>query len=78
MRRANILAVVLALASLWLVLGSALAAVWLTDEVRVIGLVLLPTVVVAALLVVYFDWRARLQHRVLADRGDSTAWNEAA
>jgi hypothetical protein len=28
--------------------------------VRVVGLVMLPTVLVAGLLVVYFDWRAKL------------------
>ena len=42
--------------------------VWLTSEVRVFGLVMLPTAIVAALLVVYFDWRAKLRRRVLAER----------
>jgi hypothetical protein len=31
---------------------------------------MLPTAVVAGLLVVYFDWRAKLRNRILADRDD--------
>ena len=32
----------------------------------------LPTAIVAGLLVVYFDWRAKLRNRILADRDDHT------
>ena len=46
---------------------AGMTAVWLTEEVRVVGLAALPTVIVASLLVLYFDWRARLQRR-LAER----------
>jgi hypothetical protein len=31
---------------------------------------MLPTAIVAGLLVVYFDWREKLRDRILADRDD--------
>ena len=71
MRKANketILALALAFLSIWVVLAVGATAVWLTSEVRVFGLVILPTAIVAGLLVVYFDWRAKLRRRVLAER----------
>jgi hypothetical protein len=70
-RKANketILALALAFLSIWVVLAVGATAVWLTSEVRVFGLVILPTAIVAGLLVVYFDWRAKLRRRVLAER----------
>jgi hypothetical protein len=70
-RKANektIVALVLAFFSIWVVLAVGITAVWLTSEVRVFGLVILPTAMVAGLLVVYFDWRAKLRRRVLAER----------
>jgi hypothetical protein len=66
-----ILALGLAFVSIWVVMAAGVAAVWLTDEVRVVGLVILPTAIVASLLVRYFDWRAKLQRRLLAERDDS-------
>lgn len=45
-------------------------AVWLTSEVRVFGLIVLPTAIVVGLLVAYFDWRAKLRNRILPDRDD--------
>ena len=71
MRKANketIVALALAFFSIWVVLAVGITAVWLTSEVRVFGLVMLPTAIVAGLLVVYFDWRATLRRRVLAER----------
>lgn len=71
MRKANketIVALALALFGIWVVLAVGITAVWLTSEVRVFGLVMLPTAIVAGLLVVYFDWRANLRRRVLAER----------
>ena len=50
MKRSVVLAVVLAFASIWVLIGSAAAAVRLTAEVRVAALVMLPAVVVASLL----------------------------
>jgi hypothetical protein len=43
-------------------------AVWLTEEVRVLGLMMLLTAIVAGLLVVYFDWRAKLFSRIRDER----------
>lgn len=71
MRKANketVVALALAFFALWVVLAVGITAVWLTSEVRVFGLVILPTAIVAGLLVVYFDWRAKLRRRVLAER----------
>jgi uncharacterized membrane protein len=63
-------AIVLAFISLFVVMIAGSIAVWLTSEVRVFGLVLLPTAIVAGLLIVYFDWRAKLRTRILADHDD--------
>ena len=67
-RKATVLAVVLAFVGLWVVLAVGATAVWLTGEVRVFGLVALPTAIVASLLVLYFDWREKLLRRMLTDR----------
>jgi hypothetical protein len=66
----EIVAIVLAFISLFVVMIAGSTAVWLTSEVRVFGLVVLPTAIVAGLLVVYFDWRAKLRDQILADRDD--------
>lgn len=63
-------AIVLAFISIFVVLTTGAIAVWLTSEVRVFGLMALPTAIVAGLLVVYFDWREKLRNRILADRDD--------
>ena len=69
MRKVNKKAIVaLASFSMWVVLAVGITAVWWTSEVRVFGLVMLPTAIAAGLLVVYFDWRAKLRRRVLAER----------
>jgi hypothetical protein len=78
MEKSAIVAVALAFVSIWVVMAAGVTAVWLTDEVRVFGLVSLPTGVVAALLVVYFDWRAKLQRRILAEREDGHDLDKAA
>ena len=62
------MALALAFFAIWVVLAVGITAVWLTSEVRVFGLVILPTAIVAGLLVVYFDWRAKLRRQVLAER----------
>ena len=56
----TIVAVALAFVSIWVVMTAGTTAVWLTEEVRVFGLVVLPTAIAASLLVGYFDWRAKL------------------
>ena len=71
MRKASketIVALALVFFSLWIVLAVGITAAWLTAEVRVLGLVMLPTAIVAGLLAVYFDWRAKLRRRVLGER----------
>jgi hypothetical protein len=64
--KAAIMAVLLVFISIFLVvLTTGMIAVW-----RVFELVVLPTAVVAALLVLYFDWRARMRRHVLAERDE--------
>ena len=67
-RKATVLAVVLAFVGIWVVLAVGATAGWVSGEVRVFGLVALPTVIVASLLVLYFDWREKLLRRMLTDR----------
>ena len=45
-------------------------AVWLIEDVRLFGVVMIPTAIVAALLVLYFDWRAKLFSEILAERNE--------
>ena len=66
----EIMAIVLAFISIFVVLTAGATSVWLTSEVRVFGLVMLPTAIVAGLLVVYFDWRAKLRNRISAHCDD--------
>jgi hypothetical protein len=70
-KKSRILAVLIGLVSLWIVLTASAAAVWLTDEVRVIGMVILPAILVGALLVLYFDWRTAMLRRILAGRDET-------
>jgi hypothetical protein len=73
-----VLAIALTFVSIWVVMAAGMTAVWLTEELRVVGLVILPTAIVAALLVLYFDWRAGLQRSILADRDERHDWSETA
>jgi hypothetical protein len=70
-KRSRVLAIALAFVSVWVswvMIATGTTAVWLIEKVRVVGLVTLPTAIVASLLVLYFDWRAKLQRRILAER----------
>lgn len=67
MRKEGILVVAFVFASIWVVAMAGVAAVWMTAEARVFGLVVLPAAVVAALFVLYFEWREDLRRRLLAD-----------
>ena len=78
MKRSMVLAIALVFVSIWVVMAAVVTAVWLTEEVRVAGLVIVPTAVVASLLVLYFDWRARLRHRSPRERGERAHWDTAA
>lgn len=73
--KGTIVAMAIIFVSIWVALAAGITAVWLTSEARVFGLVILPTAVVASLLVLYFDWRAKLRRRALTD-GD--VYREAA
>ena len=69
-RNAAVVAVLLFLASLWVLMGVGITAVWLTEELKAIGLVVLPIGIVTGLLVVYFEWRARLFSRIRDEHND--------
>jgi Na+/glutamate symporter len=74
----TIVAIVLAFISIFVVMIAGSTAVWLTSEVRVFGLVVLPTAIVAGLLVVYFDWRAQSTHLAASFESYNAAHREAA
>jgi hypothetical protein len=67
--KTEIVAIVLAFISIFVVMTAGFRTVWLTSEVRKLGLVMLPAAIVA-LLLVSFEWRAKLRNRILADRDD--------
>ena len=67
-KRTIVAAVPFFFVSIWLVIAAGTPPVWLTEQVRVFGLVMLPTAIVAALLVVYFDWRAKVLSRIREQR----------
>ena len=68
--KSAIVAIVLVSLSILVVLTAATMAVRLASEVSVFARVILPMAIGAGLLVVYFDWRAKLRNRILADRDD--------
>ena len=59
-RKAAVVVVLLFLVSLWILMGAGITAAWLTEELKTVGLVVLPIAIVTGLLVVYFEWRTRL------------------
>ena len=67
-KRRMIVAAVLFFVSVWLIMPTGITAVWLTEQVRAFGLVMLPTAIVAGLLVVYFEWRAKVLNRIRDER----------
>ena len=78
MRKSRILAVVLAFLGLSTVMASGVTAVWLTEELRVLSLVILPSIVVATLLVLYFEWRTKLRRQVWAELDERADRDQAA
>lgn len=66
----TMVAVMLFFVSMLVVMAAGMTAVWLTEEIRVIGLVIVPSGIVAGLLVVFFEWRARLLDRIRDERDD--------
>ena len=63
-----VVAAVLFFVSIWLIMPTGITPVWLTEQVRVFGLVMLPTAIIAGLLVVYFEWRAKVLNRIRDER----------
>jgi len=76
MKVSRVLTIGIALVSMWAVAAVGNPAMWLTGEVQVVGLVIVP--IVASLLVLYFDWRAKLQRRILSERDDGQEMEKAA
>ncbi|MQA29966.1 MAG: hypothetical protein GEU82_09025 [Luteitalea sp.] len=68
--KATLLALALVFVGIVVLMTAGITAVWLTAEMRVFGLAVLPTAIVASLLVMYFDWRAKLRGRILAERDE--------
>jgi hypothetical protein len=57
----------LVLLSVVAVVAACIAAVWLTNDLRAIGLGIIPVGVISAGLVAYFEWRIKLRRRMLAE-----------
>jgi len=51
-------------AIVWLILRAEVTPLWLTEELRMFGVIILPLAIAALLLVAYFDWRAHLRRRL--------------
>ena len=78
MRRTTILTAAVALAGVWVVVTAGLSGSWLPEAVLAVARVVLPTIVAATLLVLYFDWRRRLVRQVQADDDKHDVGREAA
>jgi hypothetical protein len=57
------------LVSLAVVFALGAIGVWLTHEARVFGVVMLAAGTVAALMVMYFEWRHRMHRRFIGEAG---------
>lgn len=77
MKTSRILTIGIALLSIWALTALGIPAVRLTQEVRGLALVILPAAIVTALLVLYFDWRAKLQRRMLGERNGGHDFEKA-
>jgi hypothetical protein len=76
--KTTILAARIAFMSIWIVSAAGITAFWVLEELRMFGLVLLPVAIVASLLVFYFNWRAKLRRRILAECDNGQNRTEAA
>ena len=72
MKKPTVLAIAFAFVIIRVVMAAGSTATWLTDEVRVTGLVILPTAIMVFLVVLYFDWRAKPLRRILAEPDERT------
>jgi len=57
----------IAAAGIALAAAGCAASVWVTSDLRALGLGIIPAGVMAASLVGYFEWQTNLRRRVLAD-----------
>lgn len=71
--KATIVALILLVASIFVVMTAASTAAWLPAAVKAFSLVILLPATVALLLVVYFDWRANLLRRTERDEHQEAA-----
>jgi hypothetical protein len=71
-KKSTVLAIAFAFVIIRVVMAASSTATWLTGEVRVAGLAILPTAIMALLLILYFDWRAKPQPRILAEPDERT------
>ena len=62
--KTTIVALILLVASMFVVMTAAITPAWLPAEVKAFSFVILLPAIVALLLVVYFDWRANLLRRM--------------
>ncbi len=72
----RLVATAIAVVSILVVGAAGVAAVWLTDEMRVFPLVLLPAVVATMLTLSFYEWQrlaARQRHTSQADRSAEPA-----
>ena len=74
-RKKTIAVMALLFVSIWVMMAAGRAAGWPIDDARAFGLAIVPTAIVAGLLVVYFDWRSRLTRRI---RGEHHEYRNAA
>jgi hypothetical protein len=61
-------------AIVWIVLFADITPLWLTEELRMFGVIILPAAIAALLLGPYFDWRAKLQRRLRMERDAYSAY----
>lgn len=66
----KILAWMVGLSTVAAIVLASLAGVWLTNDLRIVGLVIVGITPIAAGLVGYFEWRANLRRKVLDERQD--------
>jgi uncharacterized membrane protein len=76
--RAVILAAALTFVSVSAAVLTGLSVVSSMEGVRMVGLLILTTAIVASLLVLYFEWRGRLVRRVRAEQDNHDELENAA
>jgi hypothetical protein len=58
------------LVSIVAAVSACVGAVWLTHDLRAIGLAIIPLGLIASGLVAYFEWRLKWRRRILAEAED--------